>query len=642
MAILSEDIKLLESAVMADVPEGGGAATGVEIVDGLSNNVFPDPSTDDFGAGRLRLRKVFGAAHTDNDDMLLGASFIVLEPYADPLVHLALFSTGGWFDTRAEAQAAVEAQLVKGTKMTCRIQDMHFTGAIQLQLYNISPATDFPNAGDAVVLRNPSGTEQFVRVLSTVRSFQDVQISTEEMVRIEKCLCQLDRVLAFDILGGPIQKAPPTVAAVVYTTALSAGVQFHGIKPLGIAASVGDKSVTVAGGIYLPIVPSNTVEEPVTDVYPLVTRPTLARTSTGVFTLPATTLTLSPGTVLQLPTAIEPGSLTMTHGATAFTSNAAGDVLQGETVVGTLDHRARTLTMGSAAPNYGSASNTLAYKPVTVTGATAHSAAVEITTANQSLGWVFALDPPPAPGTLTLSFMAQQRWFDLVEDGSGKLSGADTLYGTGNLTFITGSVAASLGGMPDVGSLIILTWGEADSARAATGLPSRAWTTIALPTQPQPGTLSISWPTGAGTQTATVAANGTVTGPAQVGPVERVDGGGYQVAFSPDVLPTGPVDVDYTAAAEVSGFTNDGGGQYTLSAPPLASSVRFNVVGVAGSTAKTYACRSVGTDVYAGATLIGQINNGTGVMTLNGASSIAVTRHVKTKHAATLPTVSMG
>ena len=47
MPIQSDDIKLLQSAVMADVPEGGGGATGIDIIDGQSNNIFPDTSTDD-------------------------------------------------------------------------------------------------------------------------------------------------------------------------------------------------------------------------------------------------------------------------------------------------------------------------------------------------------------------------------------------------------------------------------------------------------------------------------------------------------------------------------------------------------------------------------------------------------------------
>ena len=58
MPILSGDVKLLKSAVMADVPEGGGAPTGVEIPDGVSNAIFPDVSELDRAGGRVNLRKV--------------------------------------------------------------------------------------------------------------------------------------------------------------------------------------------------------------------------------------------------------------------------------------------------------------------------------------------------------------------------------------------------------------------------------------------------------------------------------------------------------------------------------------------------------------------------------------------------------
>lgn len=646
MPIQSDDIKLLASAVMADVPEGGGGATGIEIVDGASNNVFPDVSTDDGAAGRLRLRQVFGAAHTDDDDLLLGASFMVLENYADPLVNLTLFETPGWFDTRADAQAALEAYFVKGPKLLCRIADVQFAGSLLLRLYNIAPATGFPAANDTVVVRNPNGAEQYLRVSRTSESTQMVQISEDEMVAINFCDCELARVLDFDVLGAAISKAPPgSNAAVLYSTALSTGVAFYGTKPLLLPAEVGDRSVTVEGGIYAPLVPASTVPTPVIDQYPLVTRPTLARTAAAALTLPAVVLTLNPGTVLTLPTAIEPGTLTMTHGATAFTSNAAGELLQGATVVGTIDHRSGTLTMAGAAPAYGSASNTLSYKPATITGATAHSQAVEITQANQGLAWVRTFEPTPAPGTLSVAFMAQGRWYTLEEDGSGKIAGADSNYGSGQLNFLTGSMLLTLGALPDVGSAMVMTWGEADSARPATGLPARAWTNIPLAKLPQDGTLSISWPIGAGgtnVQTATVSAAGVVTGPAQVGAVTRVGGGGYELPFSPNTLPTGPVTVNFTSAAEETGFTNDGGGQYTLAQPPLAGSVRFTVVGNASGSAKAYKAFSRGTDVFIGSTLIGQINNATGVMLLNGASSVNVTKHVRTKHVAPAPVVSMG
>jgi hypothetical protein len=287
--------------------------------------------------------------------------------------------------------------------------------------------------------------------------------------------------------------------------------------------------------------------------------------------------------------------------------------------------------MGSTAPNYGSATNTITYRPATVTGATAHSMAIEVTEANRSTAIVRVLEPTPAPGTLTISYMVQGQWYEISDDGTGKLVGADSSYGSGNLTFVTGSILATIP-LPDIGSVIILTWGEADSARTATGLPTRAKALIALAKLPQAGTLAISYPVGAATRNVTVAANGTVTGPAQVGTVKRNDDTGrYEFEFSPDEIPTGPVTCNYTASNEELGFTNDGGGVYTLDQPPLASSVRFTLVGASGTDAKAYKAHTIGTDVYIGTTLIGQINNITGVMTLNGASTISVTTHVETK-----------
>lgn len=638
MPIQSDDIKLLKSAVMADVPEGGGAMTGVQIVDGETHNMFPPISTDDATNGRVQFRKVFGVAHSDDDDTLLGAGFSVLLPPVDPNVHVACFETDGWDDDLATARQAVARYLVKGAKLLSRIQDVHYQGALLLQLYNIAPATDFPTPGETIVVRNPNGAEQYVRVVKTTISSSAVPIGggsgAADLTAITVCSCELNQPLAFDLLGAPVQPGQPSVLvnAFAYSTTPSLGIRFHGVKKLGVPATVGQRSLKVAGGIFTPLVPATTNPQPVIDVYPLVERSALSRTATAVLILPLQTLALTPGKTLRLPTSCEPGTLTMSHGGTDFTTNNAGDLLQGAVVVGTVDYRARSLTMAGTAPNYGTASNQITYKPATVTGATAHSNGKQITEANQSLAYVFALEPIPAPGTLTVSYMAQGRWYDLTEDGSGKLAGADSSYGTGSLNFLTGSLALSLGAVPDIGSLIVMTWGEAASARAAVSPAVRAWAWLPLATQPEPGTMVFTYLTNSGAQTVSVDASGVVTGPAQVGVVERVAGGGYRVKFSPDVLPTTPITVTFTTSAEAATFTNDGGGQYTLSGAPIkAGSVRFNMIGASGASAIVYPCYTVGTVVYTGSTVIGAINNTTGVMLLNGAASAVVTTHKQVK-----------
>ena len=74
MPIQSGDVKLLKSAVMADVPEGGGAPTGHAIADGVSNAIFPDISEVDRAGGRVNLRKSFVSVQTDDTDTYFGAS----------------------------------------------------------------------------------------------------------------------------------------------------------------------------------------------------------------------------------------------------------------------------------------------------------------------------------------------------------------------------------------------------------------------------------------------------------------------------------------------------------------------------------------------------------------------------------------
>ena len=105
MPIQSGDVKLLKSAVMADVPEGGGAPTGITIADGVSNAIFPDISELDRAGGRVNLRKSFVSVQTDDTDTYFGANVIVAEPPQDARVSVTLFSTEKTFDTREQATA---------------------------------------------------------------------------------------------------------------------------------------------------------------------------------------------------------------------------------------------------------------------------------------------------------------------------------------------------------------------------------------------------------------------------------------------------------------------------------------------------------------------------------------------------------
>lgn len=564
MPILTQDIKLLKSAVMADTTDGGGQMTGVEVIDGQSNNLFPDTSAMDRAFGRVNMRKVFGVAHTTDTDTLLGSHAVITDAPDDPLVHCTLIKTAGWSDDRNAAKEAIEKYLVKGPKAQARIYDTHYAGGLQLRLFTFVGAP-FPVGGDAIVLVNPNGSSQYVRVLKVSVSTQQVAVvenGNTLVLPTQVAVCDLGQALAMDVLGPPALRIGinESLYASLYTTSIATGAKFYGVKPLGVAGEPGDLTVTTDGGIYTPVVPAATIESPIIDQYPLNSRASVVATALTPTTLPATAgVTVGPNTTLKLPTAIEPKSLSLVHGATVFTDNA-GLVYQGTTAVGTVDYATGVLTFDTGAPSYGSATVTPTYRPASAVGASSHSAGFVITLANQGLSFTNDFDPPPAMGSFTLSYMAQGRWYDLTDNLNGKLSGSDSGYGVGTINYSTGSMAVTLGAIPDVGSPLIASWGDSASAKAAdTTLPVKASLVVNLASNTQLNGITVTWSRGASNYSAATNTNGVLSGDATG---SLVNG---ELSIAPTVFPDGDVVVttDLIATTQ-SAITVNGGGNYTL------------------------------------------------------------------------------
>ena len=539
MAILESDIKILKSAVMADTSDGGGAMTGVEVVDGLSNSMFPDTSSRDRAAGRFNMRKLFGVAHTDNTDMLLGAQVIITDAPDDPLVHCALMQTSGWADARAVAKDVIERYVVKGSRMGPRLLDTHYEGSLQIRLFSPSANVDFPKAGDAICLAAPDGHEQYVRITKIAFTQQKFFVS-EGNGTVEFFgtigTCDLGARLDHDFVATGASRLPPAYAGItaVYNTAYAAGAQFYGIKPLAAPAGIGDLTASVSG-IFTPLIPSATVESPIIDVYPLNDRAGIVPTAQAALTLDNFTAALAAGTVLTTPTPISPGSLLLVAGGNTFT-DLGGELRAGTLAIGTVDYKTNQITFASTSPNYGGYICALTYRPATVAPMANHSASFKVTSANQGRAYVNAFDPPPAPGTFTLSYMAQARWYDLKDSGFGKLSGGDSSYGAGTVDSVTGSMAVTLGALPDIGSVLIADWGDKASATAVAPdrLPLKLGAVLHRPSYVS-NPISMTWQRGNITYHATIGNDGKVTGDAT-----GWDAGGL-ITFQPDVFPDGLV-----------------------------------------------------------------------------------------------------
>ena len=271
MAILAGDIKLAKSQVMDDVPEGGGAPTANIVVDGTSNAIFNDISELDRAGGRVNLRKVFVSVQTPDTDGYFGSNVIVADAPDDPNVHVAVFSTGETFDTRADATTRVEAYLNAGPLWPGLLYENHIAGQRSIQIFQRTNQ-DPPSVGRTIVLRQdeglPTQIEQYVRITrveSETRTFTDTQGDYLAQV----ITCDLSDALRDDFSGTPANRYFTVGAgkAIVRDTVVADAGSYYGVSPLTAAASIGDVSVE-AESIYTRLVPNSQTETAVLDQKP--------------------------------------------------------------------------------------------------------------------------------------------------------------------------------------------------------------------------------------------------------------------------------------------------------------------------------------------------------------------------------------
>ena len=111
----ADDIKIFESEVLLDVPEGGGAPTGRVVVDGRSNNIFPDIPELSRVLGEGSLRLVYLGVDTPDRNVFRGARAFVGKVPGDPRVSVVLFQPE-FFDRRTDMQRTIEGYLSRGPR----------------------------------------------------------------------------------------------------------------------------------------------------------------------------------------------------------------------------------------------------------------------------------------------------------------------------------------------------------------------------------------------------------------------------------------------------------------------------------------------------------------------------------------------
>lgn len=546
MPIKSGDVKLLKSANMADVPEGGGAPTGIAIADGVSNAIFPDISELDRAGGRVALRKVFPSVKTDDRDTYFGANIIVAEPPKDPLVSVTLFSSGNVFDTRVQAASRIESYLNKGPEWAGFLYENHIAGQRVIQLFQ-RPNDVLPNVGQTLCLVQneglPNQVEQYVRATAVSSVTRTFTYSGDQDYQAAIVTVDISDALRTDFAGSPATRAfsrLPTATKTRDTVVADAGT-YVGVSPLVAAAAIGDFTVG-AQSMFTQLVPSAQTETPISDIR--MNGLSAALVSTGGPLTRTLTLGFTTTQSMHVGGPIYPGSLSITRGGITLT-DAGGRLVNAGSQAGTVDYDNGIVMLSVDVFGTNAGSHEVTFTPAELPNLISEQSVMPITIEGRSLSYAFTLGTPPLPRTTNLAYLAQGRWYVLRDDGSGRLVGNDSSHGAGTVNFITGSVVVTLGALPDVGSaLVVQAYSAATQIRASnvnlanagkayipintSGLISEEAGSKAI----TPGELSVGWTDG-GQKVAVDNGLGQLTGDA-TGTVDYSSG---VVRISPNVLP---------------------------------------------------------------------------------------------------------
>ena len=460
MPIETNNLVLYKSERLTDTTDGGGKYSGQVVVDGESNNLFPDVSELDRTMGRVSMRKIYAGVNSVDTDALMGSTVFVSKNPDDPNVSALLFSTDSHVDTRDSAQNRVENYLAKGGQIAGTPLDTLWQGMKIIQVAMFKNEIE-ANVGDTIVLISHEGKsneyEQYVRITKVETRIAIIIVDGKE-IEYKIATYDINDPLEIDFVGLSAtqwyQGAKSTT--IIRDTLVADTGKYYASTDLVEDASVGQFTVQAAS-IFSQIVPAAQIETPLVDLNASSESIALVSGNANMITVAYST-TIGTSQNLYIGSSVIPSSVSFTLFGNAITDQGGllkkSDGIQ----VGTIDYQ-RGLIQWTSSAGSGSTSLNIKFKPAAAPTQPLHTYAVPVTQNNQSLNWTGVLVPIPAPGSLSVSYMSQGKFYTLKDNGSGQLKGSSDSYGTGTINYVTGSWLVTLGALPNVDTPILLLWG---------------------------------------------------------------------------------------------------------------------------------------------------------------------------------------
>lgn len=472
MPIETKDLVIYESERLTDNDDGGGKYNGKVITDGLSNNLFDDISELDRTMGSVSLRKVFPAVTTADTDKLMGATLFISELPADPNVSALLFSTKNWTDQRKSAQNRIENYLAKGGQTAGIPQDTHYQGMKILQAV-MFPQEVESSVGETIVLVSNEGKasehEQYVRI-TKVETRIAIMIVDSKPVEYKIATYTLNDSLDRDFVGLSAKQwyAGEKSQTIIRATLVADTGLYYSSTKLATDAHVGEYTVN-AKDVFTQLIPSAQTESPIVDVNAAGESLILVAGNDEAITASFNVM-IGLSQNLYIGSSIIPSSLSFSLFGQAITDQGGLLKTTQGTQVGTVDYQ-RGLIQWTASAGSGNTTLAITFIPAAAPTQYYQSYSIPVTQNNQSTNSTGVLVPIPAPGSLSISYMAQGKFYELKDDGSGQLKGSSISFGSGRINYETGSWSITAGELPDVGSPILLLWGTPIVTFVRSGLP---------------------------------------------------------------------------------------------------------------------------------------------------------------------------
>ena len=460
MAIETNNLVLYKSERLTDTSDGGGKYNGQVIVDGQSNNLFDDIAEMDRTMGDVSMRKIFPAVTTNDTDKLMGATVFISENPVDPNVSALIFSTKSWTDERQAAQNRVENYLAKGGQIAGTPLDTHWQGMKSVQVAMFPTETE-SSVGDTIVLISNEGKplerEQYIRI-TKVETRTAIIVVDGKPVEYKIATYTINDPLVVDFVGLSAKQwynGDKSVSIIRDTIVADTG-NYYGSVGLKTEAKVGEYTVN-AKDIFSQIIPSAQTETPIIDVNAAGESVVLVAGNDAAITVSVPT-TVSTSQNLYLGSGVMPSSLSFLLFGQAVTDQGGLLKTSSGTQVGTVNYQKGLIQWTSAATT-GATTLSITFKPAAAPNQYYQSSAVPVTQNNQGSNWTGVLVPIPAPGSLSISYMSQGKFYELKDDGSGQLKGSNASFGSGRINYETGSWLLTTGALPDVDTPILLLWG---------------------------------------------------------------------------------------------------------------------------------------------------------------------------------------